>query len=87
MLALIPARRGSKGVPDKNIRPVAGKPLLAWSIEQARTSPLVSRVVVSTDSAAYADIAREYGAETPFLRPEEISGDEATEATMRFRCA
>lgn len=79
VLALIPARSGSKGIPHKNIRPFRGKPLLAHSIEQARACPLIQRTLVSTDSVEYAEIARQYGAEVPFLRPSEISGDVATD--------
>jgi CMP-N-acetylneuraminic acid synthetase len=79
VLALIPARSGSKGVPNKNVRLLAGKPLLAWSVEQARAAATVSRVVVSTDSPVYAEIARSYGAETPFLRPAEIARDQSTD--------
>lgn len=79
IVALIPARSGSKGIPHKNIREFAGKPLLAHSIEQARACPEVGRVIVSTDSAEYAKIARSYQAETPFLRPAEISGDDSTD--------
>ena len=79
ILALIPARRGSKSIPDKNVRVVAGKPLLAYSIDHALRSKSVSRTVVSTDSESYAAIARQYGAETPFLRPPAIAGDESTD--------
>ena len=79
VLALIPARSGSKSIPDKNVREFCGKPLLAHSIEQARACSLVQRVIVSTDSERYALIAREYGAETPFLRPVSISGDHSTD--------
>jgi CMP-N-acetylneuraminic acid synthetase len=79
ILALIPARSGSKGIPHKNIRPFRGKPLMAHSIEQARQARSVTRVVVSTDSPEYAGIARQYGAEAPFLRPAEISQDESTD--------
>lgn len=79
ILGVIGARSGSKGVPDKNIRDLAGKPLLAWIIEAAKRSKYVTRLVVSTDSEKYAAIARSFGAETPFLRPEEISGDRATD--------
>lgn len=79
VIAIIPARSGSKSIRDKNIREVAGKPLLAWSIEQALASKAVTRTLVSTDSAQYAEIARKYGAEVPFLRPAEISGDESTD--------
>ncbi len=74
-IALIPARSGSKRVPDKNIRPLAGHPLIAYSICAALQSGVFASVVVSTDSEAYARIAREYGAEVPFMRPDEFSGD------------
>ncbi len=79
VLALIPARSGSKGIPHKNILPFRGKPLIAHSIEQARAAASVSRVIVSTDSARYAEIAREHGAEVPFLRPEALAGDLSTD--------
>lgn len=79
VIALIPARAGSKGVPNKNIRPLGGYPLLGWSIKAARKSKLIDRVIVSTDSEEYAKIAIQYGAEIPFLRPAEISGDRATD--------
>ena len=77
ILAVIPARSGSKSVPHKNIRDIAGKPMLAYSIEHARVSKYINRVIVSTDSEEYAAIAREYGAETPFLRPAEYATDTA----------
>jgi YrbI family 3-deoxy-D-manno-octulosonate 8-phosphate phosphatase len=79
ILALIPARGGSKGIPGKNIRSFAGFPLIAWSIAAARQSELVTRVIVSTDDESIAAVAREYGAEAPFLRPEEISQDKTTD--------
>lgn len=79
ILAVIPARSGSKSVTDKNIRPVAGKPLLAWSIEHALRSERITRVILSTDSEKYAGIGREYGAETPFLRPAQYATDTATD--------
>ena len=75
VVALIPARSGSKRVPGKNIRPLAGHPLIAYSIASAVESGIFSQVVVSTDSEEIADITRYYGAETPFLRPAEYSGD------------
>lgn len=78
-MALIPARSGSKGIPHKNIALFCGKPMLAHSIEQALQSHRIDRTIVSTDSELYASIARQFGAETPFLRPAEISGDEATD--------
>jgi N-acylneuraminate cytidylyltransferase len=74
-VALIPARAGSKRVPDKNIRPLAGHPLIAYTIAAARESGVFTDIVVSTDSEAYADVARHYGADVPFLRPAAIAGD------------
>jgi N-acylneuraminate cytidylyltransferase/CMP-N,N'-diacetyllegionaminic acid synthase len=75
VLALIPARAGSKGLPGKNIRPLHGKPLLAWPIAAAKASRYVDKVVVSTDSAEFADIALAHGAEVPALRPPELAAD------------
>ncbi|MBL0713281.1 MAG: acylneuraminate cytidylyltransferase family protein [Desulfosarcina sp.] len=75
IVALIPARSSSKRVPDKNIRPLAGHPLIAYSIAAALQSEIFEDVIVSTDSRHYADIARYYGAEVPFTRPAEIAGD------------
>lgn len=77
IIALIPARSGSKRVADKNIRPLAGHPVIAYTIAAARRSGIFSSIVVSTDSEEYARIARQYGAEVPFLRPAEIAGDES----------
>jgi len=79
MIAIIPARSGSKGVPGKNIKLLGGIPLFAFSIIAAKMMPSVSRVIVSTDSEEYAEIAKDYGAEVPFLRPNEISGDKSTD--------
>lgn len=76
-LAIIPARSGSKGLPDKNIKELNGKPLMAYSIEAALQSGMFDEVMVSTDSEKYAEIAKEYGANVPFLRSEELSGDKA----------
>ena len=75
ILALIPARGGSKGIPRKNIKPFAGYPLIAWSIAAGLQAKSVSRVIVSTDDGEIAAIAREYGAEVPFLRPAELAQD------------
>lgn len=77
ILAIIPARSGSKSVKDKNIRIINGKPLLAYSIEHAQKSKMINRIIVSTDSDKYAKIALDYGAEVPFLRPEEYATDTA----------
>jgi YrbI family 3-deoxy-D-manno-octulosonate 8-phosphate phosphatase len=75
ILALIPARGGSKGIPRKNIRSFAGFPLIAWSIAAGLQSRSISRVIVSTDDEEIAEVAREYGAEVPFLRPRELAQD------------
>ena len=79
ILCIIPARSGSKGIKDKNIKNFKGKPLLAWSIEQAILSKYDMKIVVSTDSLEYKKIAIKYGAEVPFLRPSDISGDYSTD--------
>jgi N-acylneuraminate cytidylyltransferase len=75
ILALIPARGGSKGIPRKNIKPFAGYPLIAWSIAAGLQAKSVSRVIVSTDDEEIAAVAREYGADVPFLRPAELAQD------------
>lgn len=77
VLAIIPARSGSKSVKDKNIRMINGKPMMAYSIGHALQAECIDRVIVSTDSGKYAQIAREYGAEVPFLRPAEYATDTA----------
>lgn len=74
---VIGARGGSKGLAGKNIRPLLGKPLIAWSIEQAKACSEINRVIVSTDSEAIAEVARSYGAEVPFMRPPELANDTA----------
>src|SRR5574339_486983 len=79
ILALIPALGGFKGIPRKNIRNFAGYPLIAWSIAAAKQSELVTRIIVSTDDEEIAAVAREYGAETPFLRPAEYAQDKTTD--------
>ncbi len=76
-IAIIPARSGSKGLPDKNIKELCGKPLIAYSIDAALESKMFDTVMVSTDSEKYADIATKYGAEVPFLRSPATSGDNA----------
>ena len=80
ILAIIPARGGSKGIVRKNIRVFGGKPLLAHTIDAAGKSKYISRIVVSTDSKEIALVAKKYGAEVPFLRPTELSGDRANVA-------
>ena len=77
IFAVIPARGGSKGLPGKNTRELAGKPLLAWSIDAARHSRFVDEVIVSTDCEATAQLARSWGADVPFIRPAELATDEA----------
>lgn len=77
VLAIIPARSGSKSVPHKNIREICGKPMIAYSIEHALNSKYINRVIVSTDSEEYAEIARKYGADVPFIRPAEYATDTA----------
>lgn len=76
-IAVIPARGGSKRIPRKNIKLFHGKPMIAWSIEAAKTSGLFDRVFISTDDAEIAGIAEQWGAEVPFMRPQELSNDHA----------
>ncbi|HIG67603.1 MAG TPA: acylneuraminate cytidylyltransferase family protein [Porticoccaceae bacterium] len=78
-VAFIFARGGSKGLPGKNIRPLGGKPLIAWSIEHALSVKRVERVIVSTDSEEIAAVARDFGAEVPFMRPSELAQDTSPE--------
>ena len=82
ILGLIPARSGSKRIPRKNIMPLNGKPLIAYTIETAKKSKYINKVLVSTDSKEIASVARRYGAEVSFLRPKSISQDDSTE--MQF---
>lgn len=77
MLAIIPARGGSKGLPGKNIKLLLGKPLIAYTIEAALKVPAIDRVFVSTDSEEIASVAKEYGAECNYLRPDHLSTDSA----------
>jgi N-acylneuraminate cytidylyltransferase len=86
ILALIPARGGSKSIPRKNLLPINGKPLIAYSIEQALASHHITRVVVSTDDAEIATVARAHGAEVPFMRPAELAQDASTDLDV-FRHA
>ena len=78
VLAIIPARGGSKGLSGKNIKELCGKPLIAWSIEQARSCDDIDRTVVSTDDEDIAGVAKKYGAEVPFMRPAELANDTAS---------
>jgi CMP-N-acetylneuraminic acid synthetase len=79
IVAIIPARSGSKSIKDKNIMSIGGKPLIAHSIEHAQQAKLIDRTIVSTDSEYYAEIARSFGAEVPFIRPAEFAQDESTD--------
>lgn len=78
ILAIIPARGGSKGIPRKNIADLCGKPLIAYSIETALHSKYINRIIVSTDDKEIADIAEQYGAEVPFLRPKSMARDNSS---------
>ena len=78
MIAFIPARGGSKGVPGKNIKEICGKPLIAWTIEAAKKAECIDRVIVTTDDEAIAEVAKKHGAEVPFMRPAELSSDTAS---------
>lgn len=77
IITIIPARGGSKGIPKKNIKPLLGNPLIAWTIEQAKNSKYIDRIVVSTDDKEIAEISRKYGTEVPFLRPKELARDDS----------
>lgn len=87
VLAVIGARSGSKSMPHKNIKPLLGRPLLAWIIETAKASNYVSRVVISTDSQEYAEIGKKYGAEAPFLRPKELAADSVPDFDYLYHAA
>ena len=76
VLAIIPARGGSKGVPRKNIRDVAGKPLIAWTIEEAKKSKYIDRLILSSEDEEIIDIARKWGCDVPFVRPAELAQDD-----------
>lgn len=76
VLALVTARGGSKGLPNKNLRVLAGHPLVAWAVAAGTQAKLVTRIMCSTDSSEIADVARHYGAEVPFMRPDSLAGDE-----------
>ena len=79
ILGIIPARGGSKSVPRKNIKDFCGKPLIYWTIREAKKSKHITQLIVSTDDAQIAEVAKSLGAKVPFLRPKEISGDLATD--------
>src|SRR4030043_506973 len=75
VISVIPARGGSKGVPRKNIKPFAGKPLIAYTIEQSLQSEYIDRTIVSTEDREVADISRQHGAEVPLMRPDDLAGN------------
>lgn len=79
VLGIVGIRSGSKGVPHKNIKLLAGKPLVGWILDEAKKSKYINRLVVSTDSKEYAAVAKNHGAETPFLRPKELAEDKSPE--------
>ena len=88
-LAIIPARGGSKGLPRKNIKPLLGKPLVAWTIEQAFKSKYLDEIIVNTDDEEIAEISKKYGAKIPFIRPKELALDntptfDVIEHTIKF---
>jgi len=86
VLGLIPARAGSKGIPDKNIVPLGGKPLICWTINAACESNICDRLIISTDSRKIADLAKNHGIEVPFLRPPRFSTDSATTFSVARHC-
>ena len=77
MIAIIPARGGSKGLPGKNIKEMCGKPLIAYTIEAALAAKSIDHVILSTDDEEIAAVAKKYGAEVPFMRPAELASDTA----------
>ena len=81
LIALIPARIGSKGIHKKNLRIFKGKPLIAWTISQALESSHLERIIVSTDDEEVAHVAKKFGAEVPFLRPKKFSKDNSSSAS------
>ena len=83
-LAVIPARGGSKRIPKKNIKDFCGQPIIAYSIQVAKNSGLFDRIIVSTDDEEIAEVSRQYGAEIPFMRPQELADDyTGTNAVMK----
>lgn len=86
MLAIVPARGGSKGLRGKNIKMLAGKPLIAWTIDTAKECRMIDKIVVSTDDTEIASIAKRYGAEAPFLRPAELAADSTSMIDVIGHC-
>ena len=87
VLGVIGARSGSKSIPHKNIKPLLDKPLMAWIIEAAKNSKFVSRVILSTDSAEYAEVGKKYGAEVPFSRPKHLAEDSVPDFDYLYHAA
>ena len=85
-LVIIPARGGSKGIPEKNMKLISGQPLIYWTIKSALQSKCVDRVIVTTDSKEIASIAESLGADVPFIRPDDLSGDKATTESAMLHC-
>ncbi len=86
ILAIIPARSGSKSVPHKNMRLLAGKPMLAYSLEHANQSKYINRIILDTDSEVYAEAGKGFGAEIPYLRPAELAGDTSLDIDVFYHC-
>lgn len=86
IIAIIPARSGSKGLKDKNIKILVDKPLIAYTIEAAKESKIFEKIVISTDSQEIAKIAKQFGAEVPFIRPNELAMDESSTIDVVFHC-
>ena len=84
VLAVIPARSGSKGIRNKNVRLLAGRPLIYWAIQHALNSKLINRVVFSSDSERFCELAKQFGAETPFLRPSRFADDKAVDLDVLY---
>lgn len=87
VLGVVGARSGSRGIPDKNIRPLLGEPLLAWITKAAKAAKSVTWLIISTDSSEYAEIAKRYGAEAPFLRPKELAQDHVPDFDFLYHAA
>jgi len=86
ILAIVPSRGNSKGLPGKNIKPLIGKPLISWTIEQGLNSKYIDKLIVSTDNDKIAKVSKEYGAEVPFIRPDFLANDNASSIDVIFHC-
>ena len=87
VLGVVGARSGSKSIPHKNIKPLLGKPLMAWIIEAAKASKYTTRLILSTDSPEYAEVGKKYGAEIPFMRPAELVKDSVPDFDFLYHAA